>query len=49
MRGAGGRVDGIGPPRLGMRGNPDLLRIDRTSDESAARARDRLAGQRPRP
>ena len=48
MSEAGGSVDGIDPPRLGMRGNPHMLMMDRASGEIAALVQDRLAGQGPR-
>ena len=48
MPGAGGRVDGIGPPRLGMRGSRHTLMMEGEADEGAARVQDRLAGQGPR-
>ena len=38
-------MDGIDLPRLGMRGNPHMLMMDRDADEIAARAQDRLAGR----
>ena len=38
-------MDGTDLPRLGMLGTSRMLTTDRDADESAARVRDRFAGQ----
>ena len=48
MRGAGGRVDGMDPPRFGTRVSRHTLLMEGEADEGAVRVRDRLAGQGPR-
>jgi pimeloyl-ACP methyl ester carboxylesterase len=45
MRAAGGQVDEIDLPGLGVHGNSHMLMMDRNSDDIAARVQDWLAGR----